>query len=57
VLLADFDGAGRDGRDRYSACLNPAARLGVSRWQIMEKAHDGEILKRLMQSPSDVMPH
>ncbi|KAF9642972.1 hypothetical protein BDM02DRAFT_3264279 [Thelephora ganbajun] len=37
VLLVDFDGVGRDGMDRYSACLNPEAGLGVKRRQIMER--------------------
>ncbi|KAF9648791.1 hypothetical protein BDM02DRAFT_3114786 [Thelephora ganbajun] len=49
VLFIDFDGVGRDGMDRYSACLNPEAGLGVKRRQIMEKAHDRENLRRLME--------
>jgi len=49
VLLVDFDRAGRDGKDRYPACLKPDANLGVVRGQIMEKAHDRENLERLME--------
>jgi hypothetical protein len=48
ALLVDFDGVGRDGKDRYSACLNPDAELGVDRLQIMEKSHDTENMGRLM---------
>jgi len=48
VLLVDFDGVGRDGEDRYSACLNHEVGLGVVRLQIMEKSHDDENFKRLM---------
>jgi len=48
VLLIDFDGVGQDGTDRYSACLNPQAGLGVDRLQIMEKSHDLDNLERLM---------
>jgi len=48
VLLVDFDGVGRDGKDRYSACLNPEANLGVVRGQIMEKEHDRINLEGLM---------
>ena len=48
VLLVDFDGVGEDGKDRYSATLNPEADLGVVRWQIMERVHDRENLERLM---------
>ena len=48
ALLVDFDDVGRHGVDRYSACLNPEVGLGVQRWQIMEKSHDVENLKRLM---------
>ena len=47
ALLVDFDDVGRHGVDRYSACLNPGAGLGVQRLQIMEKSHDVENLKRL----------
>jgi len=48
VLLVDFDGVGRDGEDRYSACLNHEVGLGVVRLQIMEKSHDDENYKKLM---------
>ncbi|KAF8326388.1 uncharacterized protein EI90DRAFT_1949019 [Cantharellus anzutake] len=48
VLLVDFDGVGKHGEDRYSACLNEDTSLGVRRLQIMEKSHDEENLKRLM---------
>ena len=48
ALLVDFDGVGRDGDDRYSACLNPNIGLGVGRLQIMEKSHDTKNLERLM---------
>ena len=48
VLLVDFDAVGRDGMDRFSACLNPEAGLGVVRWQIVERAHNCENLKRLV---------
>jgi len=48
ALLVDFDGVGRDGEDRYSACLNHEVGLGVVRLQIMEKSHDDENLKKLM---------
>ena len=48
VMLVDFDGVGLDGRDRYSASLNPEAGLGVDRWEIMRKAHDSENLRQLM---------
>jgi len=49
VFLVDFDGVGQDGKDRYSACLNPETGLGVARGQIMEKAHDRMNLERLME--------
>jgi len=48
VLLVDFDGVGRDGEDRYSACLNHEVGLGVARLQIMEKPHDKENLEKLV---------
>ena len=48
ALLVDFDNVGRDGKDRYSACLNPDAGLGMDRLQIMEKSHDTENMGRLM---------
>ena len=48
VLLVDFDSVGRDGEDRYPACLNSDAGLGVDRLQIMEKSHDIENFGRLM---------
>ena len=48
AMLTDFDAVGRHGKDRYSACLNPDANLGVDRLQIMEKLHDEENLRRLM---------
>jgi hypothetical protein len=47
ALLVDFDRVGKDGEDRYSACLNPDAGLGVDRLQIMEKNHDLKNLERL----------
>jgi len=31
VMLVDFDGVGQDGKDRYSASLNPDTELGVVR--------------------------
>lgn len=31
ALLVDFDGVGRHGKNRYSACLTPDAGLGVTR--------------------------
>ena len=49
VLLVDFDDVGRDGEDRYSACLDCTAGLGVDKWQIMETAHDVRNLNRLME--------
>ena len=49
VLPVDFYGFGQDGTNRYSACLNPEAGLGVARGQIMEKSHDRENLKWLME--------
>lgn len=48
AFLVDFDRVGEHGKDRYSCCLNPAAKLGVSRWQIMEKPHDLLNLKKLI---------
>ncbi|KAF8318035.1 uncharacterized protein EI90DRAFT_3084491 [Cantharellus anzutake] len=48
VLLVDFDGVGKHGEDRYSACLNETTSLGVRRLQIMEKLHDKENLERLV---------
>lgn len=48
ALLVDFDSVGQDGKDRYSACLNPEAGLGVVRLQIMEKSHDAKNLQRLI---------
>jgi serine/threonine protein kinase len=56
VLLVDFDGVGQDGVDRYSAALNPKARLGVRKRQIMERLHDEENLKRLMERLSARVP-
>jgi len=49
ALLVDFDGVGRDGEDRYSACLNPYAGLCVRRLQIMEESHDDENFGRLLE--------
>ena len=40
VLLVDFDDAGRDREDRYSACLDYTAGLGVNRGQTVETVHD-----------------
>jgi len=48
-LLVDFDGVSRDGGDRYCVCLDPAAKLGVNRWQIMKKEHDDGNLKQLTE--------
>ena len=48
IFLIDFDWVGKDGEDRYSACFNPEANLGVVAWQLMEKSHDEENLRRLM---------
>ena len=48
ALLVDFDSVGRNGEDRYSACLNPDAGLGVDRLQIMEKSHDVDNFERLV---------
>ena len=48
VLLIDFDGVSQDGKDRYSATLNPDTELGVVRGQIMEKGHDRRNLEQLM---------
>jgi len=48
ALLVDFDGVGKHGVDRYSACLNPEAKLGVARGQIMERDHDRKNLERMM---------
>jgi serine/threonine protein kinase len=53
VLFVDFDGVGMDGKDRYSACLNPNLQLGVKRWQIMEKKHDCDNLEAMMERVSD----
>ena len=53
AMLVDFDAVGRHGEDRYSACLNPKARLGVDRLQIMGKLHDEENLRRLMDRLSE----
>ena len=49
MLLVDFDDVGRDGEDRYSACLDCTVGLGVDKWQIMEMAHDVRNLNRLME--------
>ena len=49
VLLVDFDCVGQDRKDRYSACLNPEANLGVVRGQVMEKEHDRKNLEQLME--------
>ena len=40
VYLVDFDWTGRDGVDRYSACVNPEAGIGIGRWEILTKGHD-----------------
>jgi len=55
VLLVDFDSVGWEGGDRYSACLNPDAGLGVDRLQIMDKSHDVENFGRLMDRLSRVL--
>ena len=52
ALLIDFDGIGRDGVDRYPACLNPDVDLGVERLQIIDKSHDLENLEELMKQLS-----
>ena len=56
VLLIDFDGVGQDGKDRYSATLNPDTELGVVRWQIMEKVHDRRNLEQLVMRVSRRVP-
>ena len=53
AMLVDFDGVGRDGEDRYSACLNLGLRFGVARLQIMEKSHDVKNFTRLMERLSE----
>jgi hypothetical protein len=53
VLLVDFDGVGKHGEDRYSACLNEDTPLGVRRLQIMEKSHDEENLERLIYGTTE----
>ena len=55
-LLVDFDGVSRDGENRYSACLDPAARFGVNRWQIMKRERDDGNLKRLSGGYLDRKP-
>ena len=52
VLFVDFDPVCRHGVDRYSACLNPEAGLGVDKLRIMQKSHDIKNLERLMSQPS-----
>jgi serine/threonine protein kinase len=49
VFLVDFDWVGKHREDRYSPCLNPVVRSDVSRWQIMEKAHDIQSLEGVME--------
>ncbi|KAF9643229.1 hypothetical protein BDM02DRAFT_3104685 [Thelephora ganbajun] len=49
MLFVDFDGVGQDRVDRYSACLDSAAGLGMDKLQVMEKAHDRQNLERLME--------
>ena len=58
ALLVDFDSVGRDGKDRYSGCLNPDAELGVEGLQKpnMEKSHDTENMGRLMGRLSRFRP-
>ena len=49
ALLVDFDGVGRHGKDRYSACLNPDVGLGVDGFQVMKKSHDIQNFEKLME--------
>jgi len=49
VLPVDFDNVGEHGKGKYSACLNPEAKLGVARGQTMDKDHDHKNLERLME--------
>ena len=55
-LLVDFDGVSRDGENRYSACLDPTARFGVNRWQIMKRERDDGNLKQLSGGYLDRKP-
>ncbi|KAF9782056.1 hypothetical protein BJ322DRAFT_1212559 [Thelephora terrestris] len=49
VFLVDFDWVGKHQESRYSPCLNPEAKLGVDKWQVMEKAHDEANLKAILK--------
>ena len=53
ILLVDFDGAGRDGEDRYSVCLDQGAGLGVLPLEVMKKSDDDDNLERLMKRLED----
>ena len=57
TLLVNFDSIGEDRKDRYSACLNPEAKLGVDQGQIMEKAHDHKNLEQLMKRLNSCVFH
>ena len=48
VYLVDFDWAGRNGVDRYSACANSEAGVGIKNWEILVKEYDLANLKRIM---------
>jgi hypothetical protein len=55
TFLVDFDGVGKDGKDRYSPCLNPNLDLGVSGSQIMRKSHDLSNLEKVVKWLSDMV--
>ena len=50
IYLVDFDRAGRDGVDRYSACVNPEVGIGIGNWEILKKDHDNVNFERIMES-------
>ncbi|KAF9784322.1 hypothetical protein BJ322DRAFT_1109044 [Thelephora terrestris] len=49
VFLVDFDYVGKHQQSRYSPCLVLDGKLGLERWQVMEKAHDEVFFKALMK--------
>ena len=49
AFLIGFDGVGKYGNDKYSACLDITLGLGGERWQIMEEPHDRANLERVMK--------
>ena len=53
VLFVDFDHVGKHKVDRYSACLNREAGLGVDSLELMEKSHDVENFDGLMSRLSE----